>query len=42
MGISDGSDKGRGFGRGWEQVEGVTVDGDINGQDEGDFYSSWR
>ena len=30
------------FGGRWEQVETVTVDEDINGEDRGDFYHRWR
>ena len=36
--VSDSGDKGRVFGRGWEKVEVVAVDWDINGQDRGNFY----
>ena len=42
MGVSDGSDKGGMFGRSRKQVEMVTMDGDVDREDGGDFYSSWR
>ena len=39
MGVGNGSDKCRVLGGGGEQVELMTVDGDVDGQDNGDFYS---
>ena len=42
VGVCDGSDEGGMFSRGQEQAEVMTVDGDINREDEGDFYSRWR
>ena len=42
MGVSDGSNECRVLGGGGQQVELMTVDGDIDGQDSGDFYSMWR
>ena len=42
MGVCDGRDEGGVFGGGREQAESVTMDRDIDGEDGGDFYSSWR
>ena len=42
VGIHDGSDKGGVFSGRWEQVELMAVDRDVDRQDRGNFYSSWR
>ena len=39
VGVCDGGDEGGMFGRGWERAESVAVDGDVNREDGGDFYS---
>ena len=42
VGISDGCDKCGMFSGGRERAETVAVDRDVDGEDWGDFYSSWR
>ena len=42
VGVHDGGDEGRMFGRRGEQAEVVIVDGNINREDWGNLYSRWR
>ena len=42
MGVYDGSGEGRVFSEGWEGVELMAVDWDVDREDRGDFYYRWR
>ena len=42
MGIHDGGDECGVFGGGWEGAESVTVYGDVDREDRGNFYSRRR
>ena len=42
VGVGVGGDKGGVFGRGWERAEAVAMDRDVDREDGGSFYSSWR
>ena len=42
VGVCDGGDKGQMSSGGWERVESVAIDWDVDRKDRGDFYSRWR
>ena len=42
VGVGDGGDECGMFGGGWERAEAVTMNRDVNREDGGDLYSSWR
>ena len=42
MGVRDGGDERSVFGGGRERAESVAMNWDVDGEDGGNFYSSWR